>query len=329
MDMLHCPRGIGVVIGVLIATMIVCADARAQWVGPDINSILPIKSLEPYIIQVLPNVKWGNSFRSEWGLRFSVAEVSTARLSGSKAGFWDESVNPKKWEGGMVDLSPDLDQDEGTQVYREPYLNNMPIRMDAYVTLRVWRVGIRANYAEFTNRANLGTRGYLDFGGFSVGGDFDVVQREWLTVGLCADAYFKDPVFKGYVPYNGYDTHYNPDTWPDFFDGEVRGHAPITVGYYARYVPPEIIGMPVHFESFLNYPVKGAYYATIGAALVFRPQIYRFDIMARLKFARMNLGFDEDTKSKDNVGPPINQELQNWKVEASWNVYGVEFGMYF
>lgn len=300
-------KGVGVLAAALLMIAhTLCADSQAAWTGPDINSIIPIRSIQPYLSQVFPVVSWGNSFRSEWGLRFSVAEVQIARLTGSKA--------------GMVDLSPDLDQNYVEDEKIEPYLNGMPVRLDAYAALRVWRLAFRANYAEFTNRANLSTRGYLDFGGFSVGGDFDVVQREWLLIGLCADAYFREPVFNGYVPYNSVAPH-------DFFDGEVRGNKPVTVGYYVRYVPPEILGMPLYFETFLNYPVKGAYYASIGASLVFRPQIYRFDILARLKFQRVNLAFDEDTVSK--AGPADNKDPQNWKIDAAWNIYGLEFGMYF
>ncbi len=302
-------RGVGVVVAALMIAVMICANSHAAWVGPDINSIIPIRSFAPYMSQVLPAMSWGNSFRSEWGLRFTVAEVQTARLTGSVA--------------GMIDLSPDLDQNDAKDEKLEPYLNGMPVRLDAYATFRVWRVAVRANYTEFTNRANLSTRGYLDFGGFSVGGDFDIIQREWLVAGLCADAYFRDPVFNGYVPYYPY--HANGPH--DFFNGEIKGTHPITVGYYLRYVPPEILGMPVYFETFLNYPVKGAYYASIGASLVFRPQIYRFDILARLKFQRVNLGFDEDTVS--TVGPPDNVLPQNWKIEAAWNFYGLEFGMYF
>lgn len=299
-------RGVGVAVVALAAAAALCVDAYAGWAGPDINSIIPIRSLEPYFSQVFPITNWSNSFRSEWGLRFSVAEVQKAHLTGKLV--------------GTVDLSPDLDQNDREDEKIEPYLNGMPVRLDVYAAFRVWRLALRANYAEFTNRANLSRRGYLDFGGFSVGGDVDVIRREWLLVGLCADAYFRDPVFNGYVPYN--------TTLPrDFFNGEVKGMHPVTVGYYVRYVPPEILGMPVYFETFLNYPVKGAYYASIGASLVFRPQIYRFDILARLKFQRVNLVFDEDTIS--TVGDSLNQQPQNWQVEAAWNIYGLEFGMYF
>jgi hypothetical protein len=315
----HLHRGIGILMAVMAMVFVSCADAPAQWAGMDINSIIPIRSLQPYLGEVFNVTNWGNSFRSEFGLRFSVAEVQNAKLTGSRA--------------GMLDLSPDFDFSRtdslGLDNLFAPYINNMPVRLDAYATLRVWRLALRANYADFKNPANLSTRGYIDCGGLSVGGDFDIVQREWLLIGLCADAYFKDPVFNGYVPAHLEIVSVAPlvINRPDFFNGEVRGTRPITVGYYGRYVPPEILGMPMYLESFLNYPVKGAYYANIGVAWVFRPQIYRFDILARLRYQRVNLGFDQDLAS--TVGPPVNREYQNWKLEAAWNVYGLEFGMYF
>ncbi|MEI7450018.1 MAG: hypothetical protein WCJ75_10360, partial [Desulfomonile sp.] len=61
--------------------------------------------------------------------------------------------------------------------------------------------------------------------------------------------------------------------------------------------------------------------------LVFRPQIYRFDIALRLKFQRLHIVFDEDTMS--SVGLDINRELQSWQIDATWNIYGVELAMYF
>jgi hypothetical protein len=112
------------------------------------------------------------------------------------------------------------------------------------------------------------------------------------------------------------------------FEGSIRGNKPITIGTYSRYVPPEILGFPVYFESALNYSIKGSRLFSYGAALVFRPQIYRFDIALRLKFQRLHLEFEEDTMS--SVGPVIpNRELQSWQIDATWNIYGVELAMYF
>ena len=102
------------------------------------------------------------------------------------------------------------------------------------------------------------------------------------------------------------------------------------MGYYSRYIPPEILGFPVYFESFLNYQVQGSQLMSLGASLVFRPQIYRFDIALRLKFQRLALKFAEETTS--SVGPPADPSFtkpQTWEIDASWNIYGVELAMYF
>ena len=63
-----------------------------------------------------------------------------------------------------------------------------------------------------------------------------------------------------------------PQTY-DMFSGKIRGKRPVTMGYYSRYIPPEILGFPVYFESFLNYRVQGSQLMSFGASLVFRPQI--------------------------------------------------------
>jgi len=249
------------------------------------------------------------------------------------------------------------------------------------MNLRVWRLGLRANYADFLTRSNRPGLGGIVFSGLSAGVDFDIVHREWLTIDISGDYYFNDPVFNGYVPANtvrawevapqyvwvapdgnkarywlinqpsplggwknypsykeytpsGGITYYEtisdgsayPQTY-DMFSGKIRGKRPVTMGYYSRYIPPEILGFPVYFESFLNYRVQGSQLMSFGASLVFRPQIYRFDIALRLKFQRLHIVFDEDTKS--SVGLDINRELQSWQIDATWNIYGVELAMYF
>jgi len=267
---------------------------------------------------------WGtnmsNSFRSEFGLRFSAAEIMKAHLTGSKA--------------GAIDLSPDLwvnnDSFEVPEGLLDTYLNGTPLRLDAYVNLRIWRFGLRANYSDFHTRSNRPGLGGIDFSGLSAGADFDVVKMEWLTMGVATDWYFYDPMFFGYVPVNDIPGRRNPSENPErysIFEGSIRGNKPITIGTYSRYIPPEILGFPVYFESALNYSIKGSRLFSYGAALVFRPQIYRFDIALRLKFQRLHIVFDEDTKS--SVGLDINRELQSWQIDATWNIYGVELAMYF
>jgi hypothetical protein len=334
-------------------TLLPAPASYAQWAGPNIQNILPLQSLEELFGPLFPPTSFANTFRSEFGLRFSAAEIQKAQLKGSESGV-------------RVDLSPDLEIKEQTvaagEGMLETYLNGTPNRLDAYVNLRVWRLGLRANYADFLTRSTRPGLGYIDFSGMSVGVDFDIVHREWLTIGIAGDYYFKDPTFNGYVPANtvkawqvepdyvGDVLRNYPIPWGgwkvpptgkplnfdgaianpgyDMFAGRIRGKRPVTVGYYGRYIPPEILGFPVYFESFLNYKVRGSQLMSFGASLVFRPQIYRFDILTRLKFQRLALKFAEETTS--SVGPNASFTVpQTWEIDAAWNLYGIEFAIYF
>ena len=301
---------------VMALTLLQVPASYAQWAGPNISSFLPLSTIEHYIGPIFWGTNMSNTFRSEFGLRFSAAEINKAQLKGSKA--------------GAIDLSPDLwvnsDVPAAAEGLLDTYLNGMPLRLDAYVNFRIWRFGLRANVSDFQTRSNNPEYGSIDFSGLSAGADFDVVKMEWLTMGVATDWYFYYPVFFGYVPVN------SVRAWLvkpvngiggeplladqyDIFKGSIRGNKPVTIGTYSRYTPPEILGFPVYFESALNYSIKGSHLVSYGAALVFRPQIYRFDIALRLKFQRLHIVFDEDTKS--SVGPvsythltlPTNREV--------------------
>ena len=355
---------------VMALTLLQVPASYAQWAGPNISSFLPLSTIEHYMGPIFSGTNMSNSFRSEFGIRFSAAEIQKAQLKGSESGI-------------RIDLSPDLwvniDAFSVPEGLLDTYLNGTNNRLDAYMNLRIWRLGLRANYADFLTRSNRPGLGYIDFSGMSVGGDFDIVHREWLTIGISGDYYFNDPVFNGYVPANtvrawevepkyilnpaqtDYLLNNRPiplggwQIWPypeadppydrkilnnaianpgyyDMFSGKIRGKKPVTMGYYSRYIPPEILGFPVYFESFLNYKVQGSQLMSFGASLVFRPQIYRFDIALRLKFQRLALKFAEETTS--SVGPPgpakeSFTKPQTWEIDAAWNIYGVEFAMYF
>ncbi len=71
-----------------------------------------------------------------------------------------------------------------------------------------------------------------------------------------------------------------------------------------RYVPPEIIGFPVHFEAWFKLPYKGAKLKSYGASLVFRPQIYRFDLCARLMYEKKYLKFGKEPNSDYHLSVP-------------------------
>jgi hypothetical protein len=312
---------------VMALTLLQVPASYAQWSGPNISSFLPLSTIEHYMGPIFSGTNMSNTFRSEFGLRFSAAEIMKAHLTGSKA--------------GTIDLSPDLWVNDDAYNIQEglldTYLNGMPVRLDAYVNFRIWRFGLRANYSDFHTRSNRPGLGGIVFSGLSAGADFDVVKMEWLTMGVATDWYFYDPMFFGFVPVNSvraWQDPLNPTPGTQLpnehyriFEGSIRGNKPVTIGTYSRYVPPEILGFPVYFESALNYSIKGSRLFSYGAALVFRPQIYRFDIALRLKFQRLHIEFEEDTMS--SVGLPINRELQSWQIDATWNIYGVELAMYF
>ena len=297
---------------VMALTLLQVPASYAQWSGPNISSFLPLSTIEHYMGPIFWGTNMSNTFRSEFGLRFSAAEIMKAHLTGSKA--------------GTIDLSPDLWVNNDTYAAEEglldTYLNGTPVRLDAYVNFRIWRFGLRANYSDFHTRSNRPGLGGIVFSGLSAGADFDVVKMEWLTMGVATDWFFYDPVFFGYVPVNSISS-----TTASFFNGSIRGSKPVTIGTYSRYIPPEILGFPVYFESALNYSIKGSRLFSYGAALVFRPQIYRFDIALRLKFQRLHIVFEEDTIS--SVGLEENRKLQSWEIDATWNIYGVELAMYF
>jgi len=304
---------------IIILTLLTVPLCSAQWAGPNISSILPLSTIEHYMGPIFSGTNMSNTFRSEFGLRFSAAEIMKAQLTGSKA--------------GAIDLSPDLwvnnDSYDAAEGLLQPYLNGTPVRLDAYVNFRIWRFGLRANYSDFHTRSNRPGLGGIVFSGLSAGADFDVVKMEWLTMGVATDWYFYDPMFFGFVPANTILLKKSSD--PEqyrIFEGSIRGNKPVTIGTYSRYVPPEILGFPVYFESALNYSIKGSRLFSYGAALVFRPQIYRFDIALRLKFQRLALKFAEETTSSVGFNASFTVP-QTWEIDAAWNIYGVELAMYF
>ena len=78
----------------------------------------------------------------------------------------------------------------------------------------------------------------------------------------------------------------------------------------------------MHFEGWIDFPLKGSSYTSYAGALVFRPQIYRFDLFTRLKFERTTFilsGADTATNGTNNP----------WDLNLVWNLYGAEFGIYF
>ena len=101
---------------------------------------------------------------------------------------------------------------------------------------------------------------------------------------------------------------------------DIAGSKPLTWGLYFRYMPPAILGMPVHFDAFFNSPVTGSKLTSYGATLSFRPQIYRFDLACKLGLEKTNLKFSQFRQTV----PPSNVEL-----DMEWQMFKLDFAAYF
>jgi len=223
-------------------------------------------------------------------------------------------------------------------------LDESPLRFDTYADLRFWRFGFRGAYSNAETRTRSVNGGHVDFSGLILGGDVDAVQFQWLTVGSSIDFYFIDPRIQGVFWTNPNDPTgvLNTETI------DLIGDRPITWGSYLRYVPPEILGFPVHVEAMYKVPLKGSKLIIYGASLVFRPQIYRFDVSCKLIAEKTHLKFQNNTQIQlFNVSPvttvdafgnavtllsppsPVPTLPQNWELDMEWKYFGVEFAAYF
>jgi hypothetical protein len=290
--------------GVLALTLLVSAGAvpcLAQSYAASLGSALPLGGLESVIGPIFPASGIGSTFRSELSAGVSGGDVRGAKLVGSQA--------------GEISL-------------RRAFLDEAPLRFDAYANLRLWRFGFRAKYTNFETRAQHVNLAKVDFSGLTLGADVDVVQFPWLSLGACVDFYLYDPILQGPV----FSAVRNPNPPPpslgiqELADVKIVGRQPSTIGGYLRYVPPEILGYPLHFEAWVKVPfLAGSKLTSFGAALVFRPQIYRFDVACKLKAENQNLKFSNEPSSSLFIVPAE----QKWEVDMEWNLYGGEIAIYF
>lgn len=278
----------------LLATVVFLTTAHSPCGAQGMfSSVFPLNSVESFLGPIFPKCGISSSFRSEVGAGLAAAMLESAKLTVSQG----ETFNLKE--------SSHLDEDLE--------------RLDIYANLRIWRFGLHADYWNFVTASKRRSLAKLDMSGLILGGDFDLVQFEWLAIGARADFYLFDPRFHCTVlsPEQSVKATLN-----------LKGDSPITVGPYLRYVPPEILGWPVHVEAYLKLPVKGVSLTSYGAGLVFRPQIYRFDIAARI--------YAEDTWLKFTSAPIdfSSRDVpalagQDWKLDVEWTLYGVDFAVYF
>jgi hypothetical protein len=239
-----------------------------------------------------------STFRSEIGTGFRVGDVVSAKLTGAALG--------------------ELNLRNGA------FLDENPICYDAFANLRFWRFGARGIYSNAETRSRQVNGAHIDFSGLILGGDFDSIQFQWLTVGTSVDFYLINPRLQGVYA----TTPLDPNGNLRFATIDLAGDRPITWGTYIRYVPPEILGFPVHVEARYIVPLSGSKLTIYGVSLAFRPQIYRFDLSCKLIAEKTHLKFGAEilypqSSSVASLTP------QTWELDMEWKYFGVEFAAYF
>lgn len=289
-------RSAGAFLAVFICVMMTPYPCAAQGYG----SFFGLGSFEKYLGPIFPTGTISSSFRSEMGTGLATAVLAGAKLTGSN--------------GREFDL------------IRYARLDENPQRLDIFANLRIWRLGAHANYWNFDTRSEFQNGGKIDLSGLIMGGDIDLVQLDWLAAGCRADVYFLDPRFQGTLRNPFENTVEGAQQGKTVATLNIKGDRPVTVGPYLRYVPPEIVGWPLHVEAFLKLPVKGSSLTSCGLGFVFRPQIYRFDMAARLSVENTWLKF---SSGAIDFQPVASEPAQDWKLEAVWQLYGLDFAIYF
>lgn len=298
MKLIHRNSMVSALVKGVLALMLICAAGGtpcfAQSQAAALGSALPLGRLERFIGPLIPAQGIGSTFRSEVTGGFSSGSVEGAKLSGF----------------GTGELS-----------LRKSLLDEAPLRLDASAIFRFWRFGLRAAYTNFETRARHVNLAKIDFSGLALGGDVDLVQFPWLSLGASVDFYLYDPSFRGPIFF------VDPNSTFSVVTLEIVGRKPTTVGGYLRYVPPEILGYPLHLEAWFKAPVGGGSKLTaFGGALAFRPQIYRFDVACKFFAAKEYLKFSNDPSAQLST---FSLAEQRWEVDMEWNLYGVDFSIYF
>jgi hypothetical protein len=349
-------RAVRLITRVILATILVCAvgfvPCYAQSYSSSLSSLLALSSLESIVGPIIPAKGFCSTFRSEIGTGFRAGDVVSAKLTGAVQG----ELNLRS--AGFLD--------EG------------PLRYDTFANLRFWRFGARGVYSNAATRTRGVNGGRIDFSGLILGADFDAVQFQWLTLGASVDFYFINPTIQGAFvtippslpgPSTSGATTTTQAALLNSATVDITGNRPTTLGAYLRYVPPEILGFPVHVEARYIVPLSGSKLTIYGASLAFRPQIYRFDLSCKLIAEKTHLKFQGDTQIQlfnvnavstttatsgttftivtDPPGqlPPITPitynsttlyptsalatPRQSWELDMEWKYFGVEFAVYF
>jgi hypothetical protein len=283
----------------LVLAVVALDQSHSEAQGTDFGfgSLLPLKSIESFFGPLLPANGFGDTFRSEFGIGLTTPIFQKIVINGG---------------GTSYDLLINQASDPATFLGVRS-IDGGPMVYDFFAKFRAWRFAAKIDYQIFEARSRRADRGGFFFNSVILSGDVDIIQGPWFAAGVRAKFFLSKPYFQfPNFPIKLDDR--NSDKNIGF-----EGDAPCTLGPYIRYVPPEIIGIPVHFEAWIDFPLKGSSYTSYAGALVFRPQIYRFDLFTRLKFERTTFIVSGD----DSV------TNKPWDLNLVWNLYGAEFGIYF
>ena len=277
------------------------SHSKAQGTDFGFGSLLPLKSIESVFGPLLPTNGIGDTFRSEFGIGLTTPIFQKIVLNDGVTSY-DLLIN----KGSDAQYVDKADENKIKYVSDVRSIDGGPMVYDFFAKFRAWRFAAKADYQTFEARSRRADRGGFFFNSVVLSGDVDIIQGPWFAAGVRAKFFLSSPYFK----FNKLNTAN--------LRVDLHAPSPWTIGPYIRYVPPEIIGIPVHFEAWIDFPLKGSSYTSYAGALVFRPQIYRFDLFTRLKFERTTFilsGADTTNRS--------------WDLNLVWNLYGAEFGIYF
>ncbi len=304
-----------VLLGIVVSTVLCVAGvspANAQSYGNSfsyLRSFVPVMTaVEQYIGPILPPDGLGNSFRSEIGTGLATAQLQSAVLTRKRS------------------VVANLNFPNEMDLRQVAELDKQPLRLDIFGNLRIWRLGLRANYWNFDARSTHRNLGSFDLSGMILGGDVDVICQKWLTAGIQTDFYFLDPRFQGTLVL---DRIYPGNT--ERLTLDLKGERPITIGTYARYVPPEILNFPLHVEGFIKTSINSTSLTSYGARFVFRPQIYRFDIACRLLVEKTWVQYTAEPKNSMLVsaGALAGTPEEEWSLDVEYNLFGIDLAVYF
>ena len=273
---------------------------HAQFSDSGLASILPLNSFQGFFGPLLPPEGISSTFRSELGLGGGMATLLKATVKNGTTSY-NLVHNQATSDGNLNEL-----------YIASRSLDGAPSTFQFYSKTRLWRLAFNASYTFFDTYSRRSTDDGMFFSGPILGGDLDLIHNGWLAAGLAANFYLNNPQFVFHDP-----SDRNPNT---ALNADFTGSAPSNIGVYVRYTPPEIWNFPLHLEAHYYMPFGGSKWTSWGFALAFRPQIYRFDLSARLKLDNQYLTINGTDSATTNP---------NWEGEFSWSILGMDVGVYF